>query len=275
MTISVLVAEVTGSGPPVVLLHGQPGSRADWGPVARLLATTYTVVVPDRPGYGRTGGRATGFRANAEAVVALMDRLSLPRATIVGHSWGGGVALALAQDHPARVSGLVLLASVNPGHPLGAIDRALAIPPIGVVAAAATLWLAGQALSLPVVRQVIDRRLKIGTEESLAALAAAWRAGDVWRSFVIEQRALADELPALRPGLAGIAVPTTVVVGGADRIVPPAVGEALAASITGARLVRLDGARHLLAQEQPVRVAEEIRAIAGTPPGPFGLRGTE
>lgn len=265
--MTVLVAEVTGDGPPVVLLHGQPGSGADWAPVARLLAATNAVVVPDRPGYGRTGGRAKGFRANAEAVVALMDELSLARATVVGHSWGGGVALAVAEDHPGRVSGLVLLASVNPGQPLGAVDRALAIPPIGVPVAAATLWLAGQALSVPAVRQVIDRRLRVATDEGLAAMAAAWRAGDVWRSFVTEQRALIRELPGLRDGLSRIAAPTTVVVGGADRIVPPATGEALAASIGGARLVRLDGARHFLAQEHPVEVAEEIRRVAGTGPG--------
>src|SRR5438309_8766575 len=117
-----LTADVTGEGPPVVLLHGQPGSGADWARASSLLASTNTVVVPDRPGYGRTGGRALGFRANAAAVVALLDRLGLERAAMVGYSWAGGVALALAEDHADRVSGLALVASVSPGQPLGPLD---------------------------------------------------------------------------------------------------------------------------------------------------------
>jgi pimeloyl-ACP methyl ester carboxylesterase len=262
MTVPGLVATVTGEGPPVVLLHGQPGSAADWAAVAALLAPATTVIAPDRPGYGRTGGRAQGFRANASALVALMDRLSVARATVAGHSWGGGVAIALAEDHPDRVSGLALVASVNPAYPLGALDRALAFAPIGAPVAAATLWLAGLALSLPAVRHAIDRRLRGASENSLEAMAAAWRARDVWRSFLIEQRALTDELPELRHGVSHIEVPATVMLGGADRIVPPVAGESLAASLPRARLVRLDGARHFLPQEHPERVAEEIGRLA-------------
>src|SRR4051794_20061292 len=84
------------SGPGGVLVHGQPGSAADWAPVRQLLEDDFTVLVPDRPGYGRTGGSAIGFGANADAIVELLDRHGIPSATIVGHSWGGGVAIALA-----------------------------------------------------------------------------------------------------------------------------------------------------------------------------------
>ena len=122
-----LVADVRGHGPAVVLLHGQPGSAADWEPLARLLEADYTVIVPDRPGYGRTGGRATGFRGNAAAVVDLLDRRGVASATIVAHSWSGGVAIALAEDNPDRVAGLVLVASVGPDERLDRLDRLLAV----------------------------------------------------------------------------------------------------------------------------------------------------
>jgi pimeloyl-ACP methyl ester carboxylesterase len=257
-----LAADVVGEGPAVVLLHGQPGSARDWAPVIPLLAEHRTVVVPDRPGYGRTGGPAQGFRANASAVLGLLDRLGLGRASFAAHSWAGGVALALAQDDPDRVGGLALIASVSPGQHLGALDRALAIPGIGAPVAAVTLWMAAHALSLPPIRQAIDRRLRGITDENLSAMASAWVHGDVWRSFVVEQRALVDELPSLARGLGAITAPTVVLVGAADRIVPASAGEHLAATIPGARLVRLNGAGHLLAHEHPATVAGEILQIS-------------
>ena len=258
-----LEADIRGQGPPVVLLHGQPGSAADWARLVSLLEGDFTVIAPDRPGYGRTGGTAVGFRANAEAVVCLLDRLGLASAMIVGHSWSGGVALALAEDHPQRVASLVLVCSVGPAEVLSRLDRLLAIPPVGSAVAAVALNLAGAVLSLPPVRQYVDRRVRGTSDESLAAMADAWRAGHVWRSYVIEQRALVHELPALGPGLAAVQAPTAVVVGGADKIVPPATGERLAASIPGARLVCVPGVGHLLPRERPDTVAAAVREVNG------------
>jgi pimeloyl-ACP methyl ester carboxylesterase len=257
-----LVADVSGAGPAVVLLHGQPGGAADWEAVTRLLEPSFTVVVPDRPGYGRTGGRASGFGANADAVVDLLDELAIDRAIVAGHSWGGGAAIALAQRAPGRVSGLVLVASVGPGERPGRLDRALAIAPLGSALAAITLKVAGRVLSLPLVRRLVDRRLRGFTHEGLVTMAATWRQGEAWRSFVTEQRALIDELPDLASGLAQLARPVTVVVGAADRIVPAATGQHLAAAIPGSRLITLDGAGHLLPHERPDAVAAAIVEVA-------------
>jgi pimeloyl-ACP methyl ester carboxylesterase len=257
-----LAADVTGAGPSVVLLHGQPGSAADWLPVSRLLKTSFTVIVPDRLGYGRTGGPAGGFRDNATAVLDLLDHLQVARATIVGHSWSGGVAIALAEESAARVHAAVLIASVGPGERLGRIDRLLAIPPIGAAAAAIALNVAARALSVPPFRRLLDRYLRGTSDESLLAVAEGWRRGEAWRSFVVEQRALLDELDSLAPGLADIAVPVTVVIGGADRIVPAATGHRLAAAIPGAQFIRMEGAGHLLSHERPEAVAAAIAQAA-------------
>jgi pimeloyl-ACP methyl ester carboxylesterase len=85
--------------------------------------------------------------------------------------------------------------------------------------------------------------------------------GDVWRSYVIEQRALVEELPTLAAGLGQIRAPTAVLVGEADRIVTPSTGEGLAAGIPGARLRRLPGVGHLLPQERPDAVAAAVAAL--------------
>jgi pimeloyl-ACP methyl ester carboxylesterase len=85
----------TGSGPAALLLHGQPGTAAHWGPVTRRLRGRMRVIAPDRPGYGRTGGRAMGFGENAEAAVALLDRLEVESAVVAGHSWGAGAGKPL------------------------------------------------------------------------------------------------------------------------------------------------------------------------------------
>jgi pimeloyl-ACP methyl ester carboxylesterase len=272
--MSELVADVCGTGPPVVLLHGQPGSRADWAAVARRLMVDHQVIVPDRPGYGETGGRARGFRGNAAAVVSLLDRLGVARATIVGYSWAGGVALALAQEVPERVTSLVLVSSVRPGEPLSRMDRMLAVPPIGAAVTAAGLFLATNALALPPVRQAVQRRRRrldqeAGTDEvgfrdspDPNAVLTAMRSNRVWQSFVTEQRCLIDELPFLAPGLAGIAIPTLVLQGDSDRTVPPATGRRLAAAIPGARLVELAATGHLVIHHRPNAVAAAVRQLA-------------
>jgi 3-oxoadipate enol-lactonase len=254
-----LFADVHGAGPAVVLLHGQPGSSADWSGVGTRLGDRLTVVVPDRPGYGRTGGQARGFRENAAAVASLLDRLHIPRATIAGHSWSGGVAIAMAELLPDRVTGLVLVASVSPLESPGLLDRTLALVPVGP--AGASLNLTGRVLSLRPVRQLLARRLLGASDDALAALASAWRQGDMWRSFLIEQRSLIDELPQFAGWLTDIAVPASILVGEADRIVPAPAGARLAAAIPHARLVRLPGAGHLLPHQQPDAIVAAIEEV--------------
>lgn len=257
--MSRLVADVTGQGATVVLLHGQPGSAADWAGVVERLRPRFGLVVPDRLGYGRTGGRAGGFMANAEAVIELLDRLERPSAVVVGHSWGGAVALALAQRWSPRVDGLVLVASVGPADRPGLVDRLLAVPPVGQVLAALALGAARRALGHPAVRSLVDRRVPTPTAEQLAR---AWRQHGLARSFAIEQRALIDELGLLAPGLGALTAPTAVVCGNADHIVTPSTGRRLADAIPGATLVSLSGAGHLLPYDHPEAVAGAVSDVA-------------
>jgi pimeloyl-ACP methyl ester carboxylesterase len=226
----------------------------------------FMTIVPDRLGYGRTGGTAAGFEPNAVALAALLDRLAVRRALLAGHSWGGGVALAFAEYFPERTAGLVLAASIGPGERFGWQDRLLAAPLVGELLAGLTLGVAGRLLASDRVQALADRRLRGRAREALNVLAGLTGAGTgaaVWRSFVLEQRVLLRDLDTLGPGLAAIAVPTEVINGSADRIVPPPVAAGLAARIPGAVHTVLPGAHHLLLRQQPDAVAAAIQRVAG------------
>jgi 3-oxoadipate enol-lactonase len=102
-----------GSGRAIVLVHGHPFNRGMWAPQADSLARDFRVVAPDLPGYGASpprGARIT-MRELADAVLELVDGLGIARATVVGLSMGGLVAMELALARPDRVDGLVLAAT--------------------------------------------------------------------------------------------------------------------------------------------------------------------
>src|SRR5260370_37581160 len=97
--------------------------------MARLPPTLHAVAV-DRPGSSSSRQPAAGFAGNARAVLAELDSRDIARAVLVGHSYGGGVALSAASLAPHRVEALILLASVGPGC-LNGWDRLLAAPGAG------------------------------------------------------------------------------------------------------------------------------------------------
>ena len=250
-----------GAGPTIILLHGQPGTAADWKAVAQDLSSDYRVVVPDRLGYGRTGGPAGGFAANARAVARLLAGLGPGPAVVVGHSWAGGAALETALDFPGRVAAVGLVASVVPGEPLSRLDRLLTVPVLGTALGALVLGAAGHLLSSGPGRAAASQLYK-GRLLEPVHLGASWNRPSTWASFAAEQRALVHELPALGARLAQLTAPASVVVGSNDRVVGARAGERLAAAIPGAALEVVPGGGHLLPQLEPVLVAAALRRLA-------------
>ena len=250
----------------VVLLHGQPGSGADWQQVADRLPDGLGVLAPDRPGYGASPHRAGGFAAGARAVVAEMDAQGIDRAVLVGHSYGGGVALATARLAPARVEALVLLASVGPGC-LTWADWVLAAPVSGeffsLVAWRLTPWFARGVLAA--ARRVRGRPL--GPDQ-----AVNWQVwansqhehGRVWRSFLAEQRALVRELGTLSAALPSVAQPVLLVADPHDMIVPVRSTRRLASALPDASVEMLDGPGHHLPRRAAPRIAVAIAEFLGT-----------
>jgi len=111
-----IFARYSGTGPPVLLLHGFPQTHLMWRDVAQLLARQFTVVCADLRGYGRSGCPLStadhapyAKRAMARDMVAVMEHLGFSRFSVAGHDRGGRVAYRLAIDHPARVERLAVL----------------------------------------------------------------------------------------------------------------------------------------------------------------------
>jgi len=241
---------------PVVLLHGAPGGAHDWQRVVPLL-NDCTVLAPDRPGYrpGFDCG-AGGFFDNARWLVDLLDRHELARVVVAGYSWGGGAALATALIAPDRVGALALIGSVGTRSAVSAGDRVVAWPGVGAaVSAVMHRW--GPAWANRVARGS-GSRLDTKQIASLDASLSAMSSGPAWSSWLVEQRALIKESPALDDALSQIDVPAVLLSGAQDTVVPPAACRDLARRLPKARL-REVAAGHLLPLEAPQAVAEAIR----------------
>jgi pimeloyl-ACP methyl ester carboxylesterase len=237
-----------GSGPAVLLLHGQPGTAAVWSRVQPTLADAgLRAVAVDRPGYGHTGGQPAGFARNAQRAFQLLDTLRITDVTVVGHSWSGPVALAMALQQPHRVRGLVLQGSVGGARSVNLSDRILAAPVLGPLAVGAGLHVAAFGLPRPRIRHRIAPELDGLPEHRVTALTSAWKTARIARSVAHEQRSLIAELPVIEAQLSRVRTPVVVLIGRQDRVVPPASQRDLAARLHGAEVMAVDGG-HLLAE---------------------------
>jgi pimeloyl-ACP methyl ester carboxylesterase len=233
--------------------------------VITRLGTAVEAIAVDRPGWDGHS-HALDLEGNASAALRHLDARGFERAIVVGHSLGAAIAAWLTAWHPQRVSALVLCAPAANRDALYPVDRWLAAPVAGELSSAVMMGGLGLAISLPAVRRQIARRLELepeylrGARRTLLAPAA-------WRSYAAEQRTLIAGLPLLEARLAQITVPTTILAGTSDRVVPLRAQRALAAQIPQAGLLTLKGASHLLPQTRPEFVAEAILAALDSPPG--------
>jgi pimeloyl-ACP methyl ester carboxylesterase len=289
--VPVLATIDTGSGNPVLLLHGQPGSKTSWAPLIDILGSHFRVLAPDRPGYGDTEGDAKGMAGNADVIAEFLRLRGAVPATVVGHSWSGGVAVLLALRHPDTVRSLVLVGAVGTRDSVNLLDRLMVVPGIGDLLTAAALT--GIGVILPWIRvglsrigqkgpgsppsRVEDSGLRAGgwrLPQTMASkvrsyLAAAlpnetmpggWRGawGRDRRTFLHEQRALLAELPSVTAALAQVRVPTSVVAGMWDVVVSPRAARSLTFAIPGAELVAIPDTGHFIARDASPLLAEVI-----------------
>lgn len=216
-----LAHESFGAGDPLILLHGLSGSGRWWDRNLAGLAQSNRVLTVDLPGFGSS--RRSGPFALDTAVgqlIAWMDATGIERAAIAGHSLGGLVAVTLAATAPERVERLIL------------VDAALLAFDPGLRNRARGVARSIRHLTPEIVPRMVGDALRSGP----LAFAEATR------------ELLLTGIPA---ALERIAVPTLVIWGELDTIVPLAVGEAIAARIPNARLVVMPGAAHNPMWEQP------------------------
>lgn len=241
---------------PVLLLHGQPGTGRDWARVRAAIGARAPTLAVDRPGWNGNGP-PSDLEGNARAALEALDAVGAERAVVVGHSFGGAVAAWLAATRPERVRALVLVAPAANRESLLWLDRILGAPGVGPLASVAALVGAGAALAARPVRQRVASSLRL-EESYLRSAGRLLIAPSAWRAFLVEQRQLLRELPALEARLGSITAPTLIVIGVADRIVPPSSARRLGEQIPGSRVIELLHANHLLPQQRPDRLAELI-----------------
>ncbi len=253
-------AGTRGRGDPVVLLHGFPGSSHSWRLVVPLLPEGRRVVVPDLAGSGRSDGPGAAggtLHDHAALVTGLLDNLGIERAALVGHGFGGGVALAMAVAHQSRVAALALIGTPAFGawpRRLGRLARLAA--PFGGALGPAVLasFVHGSALRGFADRDAGRRSLDISLRASASRLGL-----DAIRANLRAQQDPA--IATLAADLAHLSVPTTVIWGEADPFLDPSVGRRLRDAIPGATLALIPGARHFVAEDAPDQCARAIRAL--------------
>jgi pimeloyl-ACP methyl ester carboxylesterase len=233
-----------GSGPGMVLIHGQGGCWQWWLRVMPKMAMHGRIIAVDLAGFGGSepiAGDVDVIEEHVATVVGLLDYLGLAKAILVGHSMGGLVTLQLACDYPERVSGLVLVdaggANLSPGRLQGILaflrlfNAAFSIPWVPRVVAR-NRWLRAVMFSAGVHdRQTLSRHLAM---EILPRMAAP--------GFLQSLEAAAIAVNQVRPE--DVMPPSLVVWGARDRILPVSTGKSLASQIPDARLVLLEAVGH-------------------------------
>ncbi|MBD3759829.1 alpha/beta hydrolase [Rhizorhabdus sp.] len=240
------------NAPPVLLIHGYTFSLESWDAWAADLARDHRVIRFDLAGHGLSGPMPRGDYGTAARVRQLgklMDKLGLARATIAGNSFGGLVAWNFAARYPRRIDRLILVDSaafsIN-----GVTEKPVAVPPAMRTylldpQPAAVAWSAGTIFAHP-------QRLTPARLDQMRAMIA--RNGPALVAH-LEQFTLPDPLPSL----ARIKAPTLILWGRADKVVPVAQAEQLAAAIPGSKLIIYDDVGHAPQEEAAAASLTDVR----------------
>jgi pimeloyl-ACP methyl ester carboxylesterase len=255
---------LAGEGPVVVLLHGIASTADTWAPVVDALAVHHTVLAPDLLGHGASAKPRGDYSLGAYAcgVRDLVTALGVERATVVGHSLGGGIAMQFAYQFPERVERLVLIASGGLGREVHPILRAATLPGSELVLAllgGGWVRAAGGAVGAAMAR------VGLRTGEDLAGVAtgiASLGEAGARSAFVHTARAALDaggqRVSATDRLYLAAALPTLIVWGERDPIIPVAHGRAAHDAIPGSRLEVFAGAGHFPHREDPLRFVSAL-----------------
>jgi len=264
-----------GSGPVLLLIHGMGGSYENWQAVIEPLARHHTVVAPDLPGHGASAPGAGDYSLGALAAGLrdLLLALGYDRATLVGHSLGGGIAMQLAYQFPELAERLVLVSSGGLGPEVSLILRAAALPGAELFLAAtaragskagATLARGLSAVGLrPTVdvAEVARGYTSLADPDRRAAFLATLRSVISARGQRVDA---SDRLYLVA------SMPVLIVWGARDPIVPVHHGERAHEAIAGSRLEIFEGVGHLPQLEAPARFVTVVeRFIEETEPAQF------
>jgi pimeloyl-ACP methyl ester carboxylesterase len=238
--------------PPILLIHGFISSTLIWNEVFLPLAHAgFRVVAPDLPGYGyseKPRDAEYTIESQARAVVGLMDRLGIEKAALVGASYGGAIAAAIALDHPERVSRLVLVGAVSSDEPKKKLLlRIVRLPLIGDIV---TPLFLGSRWVLRKRMEEVYQRLRIPLDEhKVAARHHLLVTSDTHRAMIRTVRRWSAN--RIQRDAQLIRQPTMLMWGEDDAHIPLAEGFRLRDQMPNARLVVFRDCGHLPPQEYP------------------------
>jgi len=254
-----LTYRLAGKGPLVLLIHGMAGSATTWKQVMPALSERFTVLAPDLFGHGESDKTKGDYSLGAMASVLrdLVVALGYKRATVVGQSYGGGIAMQLAYQYPERCERLVLVNAGGLGTEVNRILRLLTLP-----GSEAVLLLA----CAPPVRRVAEAIGRVALRkklESATVIPELWRSysslGDVEarRAFLRTLRAVIDprgqSVSANDKLYLAAGMPTLIIWGEDDRVIPVEHAYAAHAVIPGSWLEIIEGVGHYPHCEAPDR----------------------
>jgi pimeloyl-ACP methyl ester carboxylesterase len=266
-----------GHGPVLLLIHGMAGSSATWRAIIPLLSKNHRVIAPDLLGHGESAKPRGDYSLGAFAVFLrdLLDELGVDRATVIGQSLGGGIAMQFAHQHRDYCERLALIGSGGLGPDLSPLLRILSAP--------------GAEFVLPVVapQPVLNLGNKLGGWLTSAGIQAP-RAGEMWyaysslsdartrQAFLRTLRSVVDYrgqcVSALNKIHLTAGLPSMLIWGENDRIIPVAHAYAAHEALAGSRLEVLKGIGHFPHVEAPAAVADILEDfVATTAPQTRGL----
>jgi pimeloyl-ACP methyl ester carboxylesterase len=259
-----------GRGPVLLLLHGIANSSRTWERVAPLLSERFTLIAPDLLGHGESATPRGDYSlgAHATGVRDLLTALGHERVTVVGHSLGGGIAMQFAYQFPERCERLVLVSSGGLGREVHLLLRAAALPGADYVLPLLTsnhLLGAGRRLG------ILLRRARLAPDGDVRVLAEGFASldnGGSRQAFLHTVRAVIDpggQRISAHDRLALAAVmPSLIVWGERDSIIPVAHGAAAHEAMPGSRFEVFPGAGHLPHDADPGRFAAILTDFCDT-----------
>ena len=244
-----------GSGPPLLLLHGLNGSTFSFRLLMPYLTPHFRAIALDLMGFGysdRPQHRDYSLGAQARLVAGFLDTLGIEKASVLGHSLGGAVAMHLALEFPERVDRLILASSASDAETRRGLRSSRLVRPLLPVVAAFTVQ--NQRFRRMSLRSACYDPAFI-TPEVIEGYMGPTRVRGHLRalgSLMVDRR---KDLP-LEPST--ISQPVLIIWGAADRWLPASHAERLRALIPNSRLTVIENAGHLVLEEQPEEAAHDI-----------------
>ena len=262
---------MAGSGPAILLVHGITSSLRTWRKVFAPLAEHHTVIAPDLLGHGASAKPRGDYSLGsfASGLRDIMIALDVPTATVVGHSMGGGIAMQLAYQFPERVERLVLVNSGGLGREVSLLLRAATLPGADLVLP----LLFGTPLVRP-AGAVVGTTLRLLGLRSAGDIEGMWhgvaslRRREGQRAFLHTARSIMDaggqRVSATDRLYLAESMPSLIVWGERDSLIPAAHGRAAHDAMPGSRLELFADAGHFPFNDEPDRFVDVLTDFIAT-----------